>query len=208
VTARANTLNPLLKTRINALRIGDGTAIDVGAPVSSLVATAFGAGSVTAPSVGTMVIKGDMAADVTVTGADPTKKALGALRVKGAVTGSDIRVAGNVGAVVVGAFRDSRLFAGYAGPDDGRGAFNLPATVGTFRATGKFDDFQNSRVIATAFKAVGIASFYNSPDATTEFGFYADASLGAVTVTGPVKWKYNAALPTPQALGHFEVRIV
>jgi len=27
-------------------------------------------------------------------------------------------------------------------------------------------------------------------------------------VTGPTKWKYNPALPTPQGLGDFEVQIV
>jgi uncharacterized delta-60 repeat protein len=209
----ATLAGPTLKqtTRINAVAIGAGTVIDVGAPISSLTATSFGAGSVKAPSIGALTVKGNMAADVTVSGAgvDPTKKALGVLRVKGAVTGSDIMVAGNVGAVVVGAFRDSRLFAGYAGPDvpDPAG-FNLPATVTTFRATGKVDGFQNSRVIATAFKSVGITNFYNSPDATTEFGFYADVSLGAISVTGPTKWKYNSALPTPQGVGDFEVQVV
>ena len=200
--------NPLARTRISARAIGDGTDITVGAPVSRLTAMSFGAGSVTAPGVGTMTVKGDLAADVTVTGAgvDPAKSALGQLRVRGAVTGSDIRVAGNVGAVAVGAFRGSRLFAGYDGPDDGTGTF-APAgfTVGTFRATGRFDDFQDSRVIATGFRSVAIANYYDSPDVTAEFGFYADTSLGRVTVRAPVRWAYDPALPTPQTLGDFFV---
>jgi hypothetical protein len=200
---------PKQKTRVSALAIGDGTTIDVAAPISSLTATAFGAGLVRAPSIGTLLIKGDMAADVIVSGAgvDPTKKALGALRVTGAVTGSDIMVSGNVGSVVVGAFRDSRLFAGYAGPDDGTGTFNFPATVGTFRATGKSDGFEDSRVIATAFRAVTITDL-DSADPAGPFGFYAHASLGAVTVVGPTKWKYDPARPTPQGLGDFVVQVV
>jgi hypothetical protein len=119
-------------------------------------------------------------------------------------------VAGNVGTVVVGAFRDSRLFAGYTGADDGSGTFTERATVTTFRANGKFDDFQNSRVIATAFKSVGITNYFNSPDVNTEFGIYADVSLGLVNVMSPVKWAYNATLPTPQGLGigWFVVQIV
>jgi hypothetical protein len=204
VTTLANPTNPLLKTRINTLLIGDGTAIDVGAPISGLTATGFGAGSLRVPSIGTMMVRGRMKADVTVTGAgvDPTKKALGLLRVTGDVTGSDIMVNGNVGTVVVGAFRDSRMFVGYSGPDDGTGTFAQPGfTVGTFRANGKFDDFQNSRVIATAFKSVSIANYFNSPDVNTEFGFYADVSLGKITVSTPVRWAYNASLPTPQGLG-------
>jgi hypothetical protein len=204
------TTNPKQKTRINALAIGDGTAIEVGAPLGILTATAFGAGSVRAPSIGAMTVRGDLAADVTVSGVgvDPTKRALGTLRVKGAVTGCDIRVAGNVGTVIVAAFRDSRLFAGYDGPDvpDPTG-FNFPATVTTFRATGKADGFQNSRVIATAFKSVTISSVDSTNPAGT-FGFYADTSLGAISVISPTRWKYNPAQATPQGVGDFEVKVV
>jgi hypothetical protein len=201
---------PTQKTRISALAIGNGATIDVGAPVSSLTATAFGAGSVRAPSIGTMLIKGEMAADVMVSGAgvDATKKALGLLRVTGAVTGSDIMVSGNVGAVVVGAFRDSRLFAGYTGPDEPDPAgFNFPATVSTFRVTDRTDGFENSRVIATAYKSVSIASL-DASDPAGHFGFYAHASLGAITVIGPTRWTYNPSRSTPQGLGDFEVDIV
>jgi hypothetical protein len=80
--------------------------------------------------------------------------------------------------------------------------------VGTFRATGKFDDFQDSRVVATAFKSVSIANYFDSPDVNTEFGFYADVSLGAVTVSTPTKWRYDPARPTRQGLGDFEVKVV
>jgi Calx-beta domain/Bacterial Ig-like domain len=204
------TTNPKQKTSINALAIGDGTAIDIGAVVSSLTAMSFGNGSFKAPSVGTMTIKGNMAADVTISGvgADPTKKALSTLKVTGAVTGSDIFVTGNVGNVSVGAFRDSRLFAGYSGPDNGIGGnFNFAATVNKFSSTGKTDGFQNSQVIATNFKTVTIKNL-DSTNSASKFGFYAHASLGAINVLGPTKFKYNAALPTPQGIGDFEVKIV
>jgi Calx-beta domain/FG-GAP-like repeat/Bacterial Ig-like domain len=203
------TSNPKQKTSINALAIGDGTVIDVGANVSSLTATSFGAGSFKAPSVGTMTIKGAMSADVNITGVgvDPTKKALTKLKVTGAVTGSDIFVTGNVGTVSVGAFRDSRLFAGYTGADDGTGTFNFAATVTTFKVTGNFDGFQNSRVIATNFKTVTIKNL-DSTNSASKFGFYAHASLGVINVVGPTKFKYNAALPTPQGIGDFEVKLV
>ncbi len=177
------TTNPKQKTRINALAIGDDSAIQVGASVSSLVATSFGASSFNAPSVGLF-------------------------RVTGAVTGADIEVDGNVGAVVVGAFRTSRLFAGYTGPDipDPAG-FNFAATVTTFRCTAKIDGFANSRVIASNFKTVTIANL-NPDNPASKFGFYANESLGAITVKGPTKFKYNAALPTPQGIGDFKVEIV
>jgi hypothetical protein len=208
VTTLATT-NPKQKTSITAVSIGAGTQMNIGAGISSLVAKSFGAGSVTAPNIGTMVIKGDMAADITVSGVgvDPTKKALTLLRVTGVVSGIDITVGGNVGSVVVGAFRDSRLFAGYSGDDDGSGMFNVPATVTTFRSTGKLDGFQDSRVIATNFKTVSLTSIDSTNDGE-KFGFYADQSLGAVSVIGPIRFKYNAAFPTPQGIGDFAVKIV
>jgi hypothetical protein len=45
-------------------------------------------------------------------------------------------------------------------------------------------------------------------DSGTPFGFYAHTSLGAITVSSPTKWAYNAALPTPQGFNDFEVKIV
>ena len=182
ITTQATT-NPKQKTRINALAIGDGSAIEVGANVSSLVATSFGASSFHAPSVGVF-------------------------KVKGVVMGADIEVAGNVGAVVVGAFRDSKLFAGYIGPDipDPAG-FNFPATVTTFRCTDKTDGFQNSRVIASVFKTVTIASL-DSTNPANKFGFYADTSFGSIKIVGQTKFKYNPALPTPQGIDDFEIKIV
>ena len=123
------------------------------------------------------------------------------------VSGSDISVSGNVGSVVVGAFRDSRLFVGYTGADDGSGTFVVPATLTTFRSTGPADGFQNSRVVATDFKTVVIRNL----DATNDdekFGFYANDSLGSITVIGPTKFRYDPGLPTPRGVGDFEVMIV
>ena len=161
-----------------------------------------------APSVGRILVRRDMASDITISGAgvDPTLKSLGRLRVVGVVSGSDIMVNGNVGAVVVGAFRDSRLLAGYTGPDDGTGTFNFPATVTTFRSLGQLDGFQNSRVIATSFMFVTITNLdITNP---TPFGFYADTSLGSITVIGPIPFKYDRTILAPQGIGDFEVMIV
>ena len=202
-----STTNPKQKTRISALAILDGTTIDVGARVSSLTATSFGAGSFKAPAAGTINIKGAMAADVNITGVgvSTSERALAVLRVKGAVTGSDIIVNGNVGSVVVGAFRDSRLFAGYTGADDGSGTFNLPATVTSFRSTGKIDGFQNSRVIATFIKSATITNLDSTNSAN--FGFYA-GSVGALSVIGPTKFKFDPTLSARQGVDDFEVMIV
>jgi Calx-beta domain/Bacterial Ig-like domain len=265
ITTLAST-NPLQKTSINALTIGDGTNINVGGPISNLTAIRIGAGAIVAPSIGTMLVKGqtlptaivgdmastitlsgaglatgksalgtltvkgsipvganivapsvgtitvkkDMAGDVTISGAgvDPKLKSLKNFKVTGTVSGSDIMVGGNVGLVQVGAFRDSRLFAGYTGPDDPIATgFNFPATVTTFKATGKIDAFQNSTVIATNFKTVVLTSL-DSTNGTDKFGFYADTSLGSVKVIGPTAFKYDPNNPATQGIGDFEVRIV
>jgi hypothetical protein len=129
------------------------------------------------------------------------------LRVGGAITGSDITVGGNVGLVQVGAFRDSLLFVGYSGDDDGTGVFNFPGTLTMFKSTGKVDGFENSRVIATNFRTVTITNL-DSTNSANKFGFYAGASLGAINVLGPTKFRYDSSLPTPQMLGDFEVKIV
>jgi FG-GAP-like repeat/Calx-beta domain/Bacterial Ig-like domain len=176
------TTNPKQKTRINALAIGDGAVIDIGAGVSGLIATSFGASTFTAPS-------------------------LSAMRIIGAVTGGDFTIAGNVGNVVVGAFRDSLLSAGYTGADDGTGTFNSASTVNLFRSTSKTDGFENSRVIATNIRSALIRSL-DSNNSGNQFGFYADGSIGKVRVVGPTAFQYDASLLGPPFLADFWVMIV
>ena len=165
---------------------------------------------ITAPRIGTMIVRGNMAGDVNVTGVgvDPAKKALIALRVRGAVTGSELMVNGSVGLVRVGAFRDSNLYAGYTGALDGSGTFNKPAVVSTFVSTSLFDGFQNSRVIANRFGTVTIANVDETNINDEFFGFYAHQSLGTINVMSPTRWHYIPTLPTPQFVGEFEVKIV
>jgi hypothetical protein len=79
--------------------------------------------------------------------------------------------------------------------------------VTTFKAVGKVDGFQDSRVIATRFQSVMIANV-DSTNPASPFGFYADVTLGAITVTGPIKWKYDPGRATPQGFGEFEVKVV
>src|SRR5262249_26323811 len=130
---------PKSTTTITAGVIGDGTDITVATPLKSLTATAIGhGGTITAPSVGSIMVKGRKAAKIlpavagdfgsTVmisgTGGDPVKgRALKSLNVKGTVTSPLISVGGNVGSVSVGAFNGTDLFAGYTGPADGTGMF-------------------------------------------------------------------------------------
>jgi hypothetical protein len=218
--------------KLTAGVIGSGTNITVAAPVKSLklVAVPAGGGStVTAPTIGSLIVTGAgrpgkagyvapdfRGEDVTVTGglASARVPALGLLKVGGAVDHAVIKVAsstgsfGNVGAVAVGSFVDSELFAGYAGPADGSGAFNLPATVGSFTVKGKANAFARSSVVATNFGPVSLASV--DPDnAGTKFGFVYHGLMKSLTVKSPA-FQFDPKGPAEQdmAASDFCVRKV
>ena len=90
--------------------------------------------------------------------------------------------------------------------DDGSGSFNLPATLGSFRASGKAEGFKNSRVIATSIKSAAITNLVSTNPA--DFGFYADVSVGALRVIGPTSFRYDPTLSAWQGVDDFEVRVV
>jgi hypothetical protein len=191
--------------------VGDGTLVQLDAPLGTFKAAGVGAGAFDVPSIGTMTIRGDFRSDVTASGAgvDPIKgKALAALTVTGAVTGSDIRVGGNVGAVSALAFVDSRLFAGYAGADDGSGLFSdAPATVASFRTRGADGSFRDSFVVASTVRTVSLRSVDVLEDGT-KYGVYAHA-VKVVTITSPAqKFHFDPKAPSPQGKFDFEVRVV
>lgn len=188
--------------KITAGVIGDGTDISIaGAPLGSLTAISVGAGSIVAPSVGTIIIKGkpkagaipaipgDFKSNLTIAGTNlaPKVPALKLLHVAGAVSGSTITVGsgagtnGDVGAITVGSFVNSTLFAGYTGPTDGSGTFNLPSTIGTFTVSGASKAFAHSYVIATNFNNVSLATV--DPDNSgTKFGFLYRTNMKALKV--------------------------
>jgi hypothetical protein len=111
-------------------------------------------------------------------------------------------VNGDVGSVAVGAFRDSLLYVGYSGADDGSGAgglgFYLPATVSAFRSTGKQDGFADSRVIATNIQTVTLSSADTANDGAP-FGFDFHGAFGGLSVKNP-KLSYNEKLGGSQVL--------
>jgi hypothetical protein len=186
-------------TAITAGVIADGTDINVAAPLKGLTAIAIGNGTVEAPSVGNVNIKGqraskvlpfisgDFNSDLTVSGAgiDPvTGKALKSLKVAGSVNNATISVGGNVGSVSVGSFLGSELFAGYTGPVDGSGTFNSGSTITTFQVKGTTNAFAHSFVIASNFKNVTLASV-DPNNGGTKFGFLYHTSMAALSVKNP-----------------------
>jgi hypothetical protein len=199
---------PGRRTGIVARAIGDGTAISIAGPLRGLTAKSFGAGSVTAPSIGAITVRGDFAADVTVSGAGVAARraSLGTLSVRGMVLGSDIDVGGTVGSVTARGFVDSHLFAGYAGPDDGGGEFSVtPATIRSFRVTGPADAYANSTVIASVLKTAVLKSVRGAN--AHPFGFIANDSITRLRVLSN-DFVYDRFWPLPQGFDDFEVRVL
>jgi hypothetical protein len=207
-------------TKITAGVIEDDVDIAItGAPLGNLTAVSVGDGTITAPSVGSITVKGkpksriaaaipgDFKSDLTIlgTGLPAKTAALKSLRVAGAISGSTIVVGsgvgtiGDVGRVSAGSFVDSRLFVGYVGPDDGSGSFDLPSTVTSFIVTGKTLAFAHSYVIAANFKNVSLASV-DTENGSTKFGFVFNSTMGRLTVRDPA-FKYDPLGAGEQHLG-------
>jgi hypothetical protein len=165
--------------------------------------------AITAPSIGTLTVKGIMNGDVTVTGTGVLegKPALRTLKVAGAIAESTISVGGGIGMVHAGAFRDSRLYAGYTGPDDGTGTFTPGVTVGTFRVTDDVWGFEDSLVFATALKTV-LLDHVTTDNGGTKIGFVADESIGSLKIMNPELFEYDPENPAEQGPLDFKVRVV
>jgi hypothetical protein len=151
-------------------------------------------------SVGARAVGNVTGTDVTVTGN------MNAFRVAGRVDQTTVDVTGNVKTVAVGSFWNSRLDAGYTGPDDGTGTYDFPAFIGKFTVASRTNGFQSSHVIASTINSVVLASV-NPDNAGTPFGFIANQALKALRVTSPTQFfVFNPFANSPQttpALGDF-----
>jgi len=179
----------------------------VALPLLTVTGSILG-GAISAPNAGTITVKGNMSGDLNLAGPAPAtgKPVLSALKVTGAVSGSDIRVGGDITTVLANSFRDSTLFAGYTGLDDGSGVFNVPAVVSSFKVTGLTDAFANSTVIASTFKNVTLQSV-KGDNGGDKFGFIADLFYLVLKVATP-PFVYDIANQGPQGFGDFVVKLV
>jgi len=98
--------------------------------------------------------------------------------------------------VVVGGFRNSRLFAGYTGSVPvGPAGFNFGATINVFRDTGRAGTFEKSWVVATNVLSAYVRSI--TPDNNgNPFGFFAQNTVVRLTYAGPPLATYVPALGT------------
>jgi predicted outer membrane repeat protein len=192
----------------SALAIGNGTDITLAqVPLVKLKAYSVGTGgTISAPYAGTIQTVGNKKAgdpgnfgsNITLSGVGVPAKtlALKGINIKGAANGITIKVAsgtginGDVGAASFGSFTNSRLLAGYSGPDDGSGAFNLGSTIGKFTVTGTVAAFAHSFVIGTNFKQASKLTSVDPANGGTKFGFVFHGLFGGLTLPS-LKLKYN-----------------
>src|SRR5262249_48115917 len=164
------------------------------------------AGNVGTISVGSLGI-GDLTGTTVTVGTLLAPANLNAVRVAGKVNQSTFDVTGNVLSVAVGSFWNSRLDAGYTGPDDGTGTYDRPSVIGSFRVTSLVNGFQSSNVIASTINSVTLASVNPDNGGTKKFGVTAGHALKALAVTNPLqRFRFNPLAASPQtilALGDF-----
>jgi subtilisin-like proprotein convertase family protein len=200
---------PALNSVVIAGSVAAGTEFNVTGLVNTISAGSFHA-DLTAGGANLISVKGILSGDVTLTGVGVPagRPVLKTLKASGAVAGSDISVDGWVNLIQVAAFRDSRLFAGYTGPDDGTGTFDVvPATVTKFNVTSPSGGFENSHVIASTIKAVSLASIVPDND-LVDFGFAADQTIGSLKVKAPQVFAFVPTDLSEQGVQDFKVRIV
>jgi ELWxxDGT repeat protein len=197
--------DPTLKTRIKAGAIGDGTVVNVGSSLTSFTALSFGNSDILAPSIGTLMVRGNFSGDVTVSGAGVLagKPALKMFHVLGAVTGSAIDVTGSVSVAIVGSFVDSHLFAGYAGPLGGGGTYTAGDAIGSFQTTSRGGTFANSTVAADVVKTVSLWAV-DDTNGGAAFGVFADTSINSVAVRSTRK---SFRSPTDDGIGDFRIKV-
>ena len=142
-------------------------AINSQMPIKSISATEWLGGSINAPSIGSVIIKGDTKRAIPgdlvevniILSQMPDVKipALGKLSVSGWIASSQIFTQGNIGTVTAGAIIDSNCFAGVAegitGLPDPNTDINYaqPASIKSIAAKGIKDDpnsFINSNIAA------------------------------------------------------------
>jgi hypothetical protein len=172
-------------TKVTLHEVQDDTQIQIASAISNFTAARVGAGSITAPSVGVMSIRGDAAADLTgdlasdVTLDDEAAvQSLKSLSVAGRISGATLRMVHSAGLIRAGILEDSSIYVGLDAlvtglPQDSLEFVNQEATLAQLQITGlPGEDFAivNSHVAAWTLGSLslGLARSDNGGDV---FGF-------------------------------------
>jgi hypothetical protein len=206
-------------TKIVARNIDDGATIDIGSRIQSLQAARFGTGTINAPRIAKMLIKGDRhngipgdcEAAITLSGdgVPIDKNTLGTLFVAGAINGATIIIdGGNVGQIVASQMIDSTNYVGFTPGDPSDplhgGTFVPDLRMETLSIKSRVNGFANSVVVAAIVGDIHLASVVTD-NGGQPFGVRADQSISLVAVkTPPFQWRPTGA--ADQTLGDFHAK--
>lgn len=207
-----------LASTISFHAIGDGTTNHLGSVIKKLTAARIGSSVITAPEIGSLIVKGDKRRDIagdfkaalTLTGGTTTGGVtLAKLAVNGAINNAIVTVGtGDVGNVRAAAMRDSKVTAGFTPTDAlnplAGGTFASNSRIGSVNISGPSAAFSNSFIIAPEVGRVALGGV-ETDNFGLPFGVFAPDSLSSVTVRTPrFRWNRNGA--DDQSLGDFHVK--
>lgn len=196
------------KVKIQLGNVSDYSLVSV-MPVSSLSMNQWldangPADEILVMSLGSLSAKQNFEADF----ATATTAKLSSFTVGGALNGSTVKIAGNVGSVTLGAMTSSRFFAGVTDVPDSIAAFNAgAASIGSFvikGIAGAIGVMADSQVAAASIGSIRIQSLDTDPSAEP-LGFTADAIKSYVR--GAVKLS-NLTAGVFDKVENYSVRVV
>ena len=206
------------QTKIIAHNIDDGAAITTTCRIASLFAARVGDVAITAPSIGSMSIRGDkrngIAGDfngqmeLTGDGVASGSPTLGKFAVSGAISNASIDIAnGDLDSITASEIIDSSIYVGFTPTDPNApllgGTFVSDLRLGSVSAKSSTNGFANSVVAAAIIGGVNLNSV-ETDNGGIPFGVLGNQSISSVTSkTPPFKWSRTGA--ADQSLGDFHV---
>jgi len=160
-------------------------SITLAGPAGTVVAAGWNAGTFQATYVNSIIVRGSLAADLTLSGKNAAGNSLGLLSVTGLLDGAAVRARYGIGSVLAAGSRGSRVLAGLAdrvtGLPAGTADFLAPAdpakpiTIGVFMLTSAAGVFENSVVSAATLGTVVLRGVQSA--AAAPFGLAADGQF-------------------------------
>lgn len=212
---------------LNVLGAMSGADVVLGGGVGTIIAGAWSTGNLTATHAGRVMIRGDMGANMRLSGQDGSGKSLGVFSVQGEMAGATVRARGGIGSAVVGSMRNSGLYVcvldGVAGmPETGTPAeeyfavqlagMQTPA-IRTMMISRPGGAFENSVVAAPSMGTVILRGVATGND-LRPFGLVADSKINVLTrhrAGAPASSKRNLEAGLVEVLpaeGDFQVRVL
>lgn len=196
-----------------ALNTASDLSINSASAIKSIKAAAWAdsdntADTITAPALGSLSVKGDMAADIVV-------GVLGKMSVGGAISGAVIRSSGDISSIRAGAMRDSAVYAGVrndlTGLPTATSDFTTDALIKSLSVSGKTPGaFSNTVIAAQDLGKISLGTVATTNNGTP-FGLGADR-IASVSSTlgagGKVSLKKLDAPAGSQSQDDFTLRVL